>query len=148
MEEIELPCEKVDIIVSEWMVMIFNILLFILTLVFHFQGYFLLFEGMFDSVIHARDKWLAPGGSLGPSHTNIVLAAIEDEEWINDKFHFWNDVYGFKMDVMKEGFYDEGRVIIVPESTLISNQVTIMVRISFIIGSSSFEKQTKKKKTI
>lgn len=40
-EEIELPVEKVDIIISEWM------------------GYFLLYESMFDSVIYARDKWLA-----------------------------------------------------------------------------------------
>ena len=40
MEKTELP-EKVDLIVSEWM------------------GYFLLREAMFDSVIFARDKWLA-----------------------------------------------------------------------------------------
>jgi protein arginine N-methyltransferase 1 len=39
-EEIELPVDKVDIIISEWM------------------GYFLLYESMFDSVIYARDKWL------------------------------------------------------------------------------------------
>lgn len=41
-EEVELPEEfpKVDIIVSEWM------------------GYCLLYEGMLNSVIFARDKWL------------------------------------------------------------------------------------------
>jgi hypothetical protein len=39
-EEIELPVDKVDIIISEWM------------------GYFLLYESMFDSVLFARDKWL------------------------------------------------------------------------------------------
>ena len=44
MEEITLPVEKVDIIISEWM------------------GYFLLFESMLDSVLWARDKYLAPGG--------------------------------------------------------------------------------------
>jgi len=43
-EEIELPVDKVDIIISEWM------------------GYFLLYEGMLDSVIYARDKWLVPNG--------------------------------------------------------------------------------------
>jgi len=44
----ELMCaqvEQVDVIVSEWM------------------GYFLLYESMLDSVIWARDKYLAPGGS-------------------------------------------------------------------------------------
>ena len=43
-EEVSLPVDKVDIIVSEWM------------------GYFLLYEGMLDTVLFARDKWLAPGG--------------------------------------------------------------------------------------
>lgn len=43
-EDVDLPVDKVDIIVSEWM------------------GYFLLFESMLDSVLHARDKYLAPGG--------------------------------------------------------------------------------------
>lgn len=40
MEEIELPVEKVDIIVSEWM------------------GYFLFYESMLNTVIFARDKYL------------------------------------------------------------------------------------------
>ena len=39
-EEIKLPVDKVDIIISEWM------------------GYFLLFESMLDSVLYARDKYL------------------------------------------------------------------------------------------
>ena len=43
-EEVNLPVQKVDIIISEWM------------------GYFLFFEAMLDSVIVARDKWLAPDG--------------------------------------------------------------------------------------
>jgi protein arginine N-methyltransferase 3 len=43
-EEIEIPVKQVDIIISEWM------------------GYFLLFEAMLDSVLVARDRWLAPGG--------------------------------------------------------------------------------------
>jgi hypothetical protein len=36
---------KIDILVSEWM------------------GYFLLFEGMLDSVLYARDRYLAKGKS-------------------------------------------------------------------------------------
>ena len=43
-EDVELPVEKVDIIISEWM------------------GYFLVFEAMYSSVLFARDKWLAPDG--------------------------------------------------------------------------------------
>ena len=44
MEEAVLPVEKVDIIISEWM------------------GYFLLYEAMLDTVLYARDKWLAKDG--------------------------------------------------------------------------------------
>lgn len=54
------PFEKVDIIVSEWM------------------GYFLLFEGMLDSVIYAREKHLAPGGLLLPNRCNISIAGSGD----------------------------------------------------------------------
>jgi 2-polyprenyl-3-methyl-5-hydroxy-6-metoxy-1,4-benzoquinol methylase len=42
LEEVKLPVDKVDIIISEWM------------------GYFLLFESMLDSVLYARDKYLQP----------------------------------------------------------------------------------------
>ena len=38
--KVELPVEKVDVIVSEWM------------------GYCLFYESMLDTVIYARDKWL------------------------------------------------------------------------------------------
>jgi protein arginine N-methyltransferase 1 len=48
MEEIVLPVEHVDIIISEWM------------------GYCLLYESMLNTVLYARDKYLAPEGKLFP----------------------------------------------------------------------------------
>jgi len=39
-EDVQLPVDKVDIIISEWM------------------GYFLLYESMMNTVLFARDKWL------------------------------------------------------------------------------------------
>lgn len=48
MEEVVLPVEKVDIIISEWM------------------GYFLLYESMLDCVLWARDKYLVKGGKMLP----------------------------------------------------------------------------------
>jgi type I protein arginine methyltransferase len=56
-ETVVLP-EKVDIIISEWM------------------GYFLLRESMLDSVVVAREKFLAPGGAMYPSHARMFLAPI------------------------------------------------------------------------
>lgn len=54
-EDTELP-EKVDIIVSEWM------------------GFYLLHEGMLDSVIYARDQFLKPDGCLFPQIAKIYAS--------------------------------------------------------------------------
>ena len=44
------------------------------------MGYFLLYEGMLDSVITARDKYLTPGGVILPNDCYMHLFAISDEE--------------------------------------------------------------------
>ena len=67
MEEVELPFPKVDIIISEWM------------------GYFLLYESMLDTVLYARDKYLAPGGLIFPDKATIFMAAIEDGDYKDEK---------------------------------------------------------------
>lgn len=46
-EEVCLPVEKVDVIVSEWM------------------GYCLFYESMLDTVLYARDKWLVSNDGWG-----------------------------------------------------------------------------------
>ncbi|XP_055547672.1 protein arginine N-methyltransferase 6 [Wyeomyia smithii] len=57
-EDFDLPAgiDKVDIIVSEWM------------------GFFLLHEGMLDSVIYARDKFLRSNGLMFPDTATIFVA--------------------------------------------------------------------------
>jgi protein arginine N-methyltransferase 1 len=67
MEEVTLPFPKVDIIISEWM------------------GYFLLYESMLDTVLYARDKYLAPGGLIFPDKATIFMAGIEDGEYKDEK---------------------------------------------------------------
>lgn len=59
-EDTNLPVEKVDVLVSEWM------------------GYFLLFEGMLDSFIYARDNHLVKGGLVFPNRCNISLIGCSD----------------------------------------------------------------------
>lgn len=78
---------NVDIIVSEWM------------------GYGLLFEGMLDSVLKARDIYLKPGGLLVPSHCTLRVAPISDTAWISDSTgeKFWKNVYGFDFSPMIPG---------------------------------------------
>lgn len=67
MEEVKLPFPKVDIILSEWM------------------GYFLLYESMLDTVLYARDQYLAPNGLIFPDRATIFLAGIEDGEYKDEK---------------------------------------------------------------
>ena len=109
-EEVVLPVEQVDIIISEWM------------------GYFLFYESMLDTVIYARwerlrflrlsyslaslcplfkpcatcrDKWLVPGGLIFPDKATLTLVGIEDGEYKRDKIEFWENVYGFDMSCIK-----------------------------------------------
>lgn len=77
-EEFQLPSgdeDKVDIIVSEWM------------------GFYLLHEGMLDSVIYARDKFLAADGLMFPQTATISVAPCR----VPTRFDAWNDVDGVRM---------------------------------------------------
>ncbi|KAG7214916.1 hypothetical protein INR49_005191, partial [Caranx melampygus] len=82
-EEVELPVEKVDIIISEWM------------------GYCLFYESMLNTVIFARDKWLKPGGLMFPDRASLYVVAIEDRQYKDFKIHWWENVYGFDMTCIR-----------------------------------------------
>ena len=88
----ELKGKRFDIIVSEWM------------------GYFLLYEGMLDSVLTARDQYLAPGGLILPNICNISIFAICDLERYGKTIDYWKNVYGFKMSCMKEPVLTEASI--------------------------------------
>jgi protein arginine N-methyltransferase 1 len=67
MEEVVLPFDHVDIIISEWM------------------GYFLLYESMLDTVLYARDKYLVKDGLIFPDKATIYVAGIEDGDYKEEK---------------------------------------------------------------
>jgi hypothetical protein len=69
LEEAELPIQQFDIIISEWM------------------GYFLLYESMLDTVLLARDKYLKPGGLIFPDTAGMYIAAIEDQDYKEEKIN-------------------------------------------------------------
>lgn len=108
LEDTNLPVEKVDIIVSEWM------------------GYFLLFEGMLDSFIYARDTFLKPHGTILPNKCTISLVGCSNKERYNELINFWDNVYGFSMKCMKNEVITEANIEIVPSDKLITNSVVIM----------------------
>ena len=67
--------EKVDIIVSEWM------------------GFYLVHEGMLESVIKARDLFLKEDGLIFPSVAKLYMAPCQAPPF----YEFWNDIYGVSM---------------------------------------------------
>ncbi|KAI0733179.1 S-adenosyl-L-methionine-dependent methyltransferase [Fomitopsis betulina] len=84
LEDVPLPIDKFDIIISEWM------------------GYFLLYESMLDTVLLARDRYLKPGGLIFPDTATLYLAAIEDADYKEEKINFWENVYGFDYSCIKD----------------------------------------------
>ena len=94
-EEVHLPVQKVDIIISEWM------------------GYALLYEGMLDSVLWARDHYLAKGGAMIPAHADLWIAPFSDHEFALEKRRFWDSVCGFNMSAMQK---DQGPAVDVSDN--------------------------------
>ncbi|KAL9586749.1 MAG: hypothetical protein Q9212_000695 [Teloschistes hypoglaucus] len=107
-EEVNLPVKEVDVIVSEWM------------------GYCLLYEAMLDSVIWARDRYLAPGGLMVPSHATLRLSLFADDDYISDKVCFWNSVYGFDMSCMQKREYDDILIRTVKADAVPSDPTTFL----------------------
>mmetsp|Transcript_24818 Transcript_24818/g.36409 ORF Transcript_24818/g.36409 Transcript_24818/m.36409 type:complete len:466 (-) Transcript_24818:50-1447(-) len=108
MEEIQLPVEKVDIIISEWM------------------GYFLLYESMLDTVLFARDKFLVENGIIFPDKAVMYLCGIEDAPIKEERIDFWDNVYGFDMSCIKEIALSEPVVDIVDSKNVCTEAVPIL----------------------
>ncbi|XP_037949027.1 protein arginine N-methyltransferase 1 [Teleopsis dalmanni] len=95
LEDTTLPQEKFDIIISEWM------------------GYFLLFEGMLDSIIYARNKYLKPGGILLPNRCTMSLVGYGSDALFKQHVQFWDNVYGLNMSTMRKEVLHEPLIDIV-----------------------------------
>ena len=102
-EEVELPVPRVDIIISEWM------------------GYCLYYGNMLESVLYARDKWLVEGGLMFPDRATLYVCAIEDRFYKEDKFDYWDDVYGFSMSSIKTLSLAEPFIDRVNSKTVVTN---------------------------
>ncbi|KAE8613731.1 hypothetical protein XENTR_v10007848 [Xenopus tropicalis] len=106
-EEVELPVDKVDIIITEWM------------------GYCLFYESMLNTVIFARDKWLKPGGLMFPDRAALYIVAIEDRQYKDFKIHWWENVYGFDMTCIRDVAIKEPLVDIVDPKQVVTNSCLI-----------------------
>jgi len=108
MEEVKLPFDKVDIIVSEWM------------------GYFLLYESMLETVLFARDRYLAPGGKIFPDKATIFMAGIEDGDYKEEKINFWDNVWGFDYSPLKATAMSEPLVDIVEMKAVVTDPTPVI----------------------
>ncbi|KAL8993787.1 MAG: hypothetical protein Q9188_007239 [Gyalolechia gomerana] len=108
MEEVKMPFPQVDIILSEWM------------------GYFLLYESMLDTVLYARDHYLAPDGLIFPDKATIFLAGIEDGEYKEEKIGFWDNVYGFDFSPLKDTALTEPLVDTVEMKACVTEPATVI----------------------
>eukprot|EP00005_Dracoamoeba_jomungandri_P013672 CAMPEP_0174262884 /NCGR_PEP_ID=MMETSP0439-20130205/16050_1 /TAXON_ID=0 /ORGANISM="Stereomyxa ramosa, Strain Chinc5" /LENGTH=354 /DNA_ID=CAMNT_0015347919 /DNA_START=11 /DNA_END=1075 /DNA_ORIENTATION=- len=107
-EDVTLPVDSVDIIISEWM------------------GYFLIYENMLPSVLFARDKWLAEDGLMFPDRATLYITAIEDREYKEEKIHWWQNVYGFDMGCIKDIAMQEPLVDVVEGHSVVTDAYPIL----------------------
>ncbi|KAL9057179.1 MAG: hypothetical protein Q9162_002507 [Coniocarpon cinnabarinum] len=121
MEEVKLPYEKVDIIISEWM------------------GYFLLYESMLETVLYARDTYLAEGGLIFPDKATLFVAGIEDGEYKEEKIGFWDQVWGFDFTPLKATALTEPLVDVVEVKNVVTDPSAVLQLDLYTVRSSDLE---------
>lgn len=108
-EDFRLPegMSYVDIIVSE------------------FMGFYLLHEGMLDSVLLARERFLRPGGYLFPDRAIIYLSPCTMPSLFDD----WENVSGIKMtkfaEQLRKQKSSKPEVLIVQKEQLLADDIVV-----------------------
>lgn len=108
-EDFRLPdgISHVDIIVSE------------------FMGFYLLHEGMLDSVLMARERFLKPGGFLFPDRAIIYLSPCAVPSLFDD----WENVSGIKMtkfaEQLRKQKSSKPEVLIVQKEHLLADDIVV-----------------------
>lgn len=85
----------VNLIISEWL------------------GHFALVEGMLDDLCAARDKNLAPGGKMLPSHVQMYMAPIDDPVlYMRDGPGFWREpIHGLDFSSLEKMEREQSRAV-------------------------------------
>jgi len=109
-EDVVLPEHvKVDTIVSEWM------------------GFYLLHEGMLDSVLYARDAHMKTGGKMFPEVAELWCAPCS----LQDMYDFWDNVEGFHMQSVGEAWRlqksQQPQIVSITGKDLLADPVSICV---------------------
>lgn len=97
------PSEKFDLVVCEWM------------------GTFLLNERILADVLYARDYLLESNGSVCPSASSLHICGVSDYFFRLDTEDYWSNVYGFRMEPMKQLVRQEVEVCSIPSKNIVTN---------------------------
>ncbi|XP_014284743.1 uncharacterized protein Art8 [Halyomorpha halys] len=124
MERVIIP-EKVDIIISEWM------------------GFYLLHEGMLDSVLFAK-KYLKPNGVMFPEECTLYISLCELPQYFDE----WYNLHGVKMGTFGKSIRElaQGKPEIgyICKDSLLSNPLEIFRFKPLKSDQSEFSKITAK----
>lgn len=100
---------KVDIIISEWM------------------GFYLLHEGMLDSVIFARNQFLKDDGILFPDKCQLYVAPCSLPLFYSS----WNNISGLSMNAfasnLREMYRSKPKISMLPAEYLLSEGVCVHI---------------------
>lgn len=81
-----LPVDKVDVLVMD------------------FMDKFLMCGGGLGAFLTARQKWLAPGGTMYPDHATLYVMAVDDREHLAEEKQRWETCFGFNfLPALQEG---------------------------------------------
>ena len=97
------------------------------------MGYFLLFEGMLDSVMSARERYLkqiddtksSSGFLIMPNRCTMHLVGVCDEERYTSTAGYFSDVYGFKMSCLRKPMITEASIEVIPQSKVVTTDAMI-----------------------
>ena len=105
-EDVKLPVEKVDIIVSDWM------------------GFCLFYDSTLKAVLYARKKFLKQDGLMFPDRASLYLTAIEDKSYKNhvEQGHGgWNNKYNFNLTSIRDTILQEPLVDVVEPQKVVTS---------------------------
>lgn len=107
-ENVNLPGDlKVDILVSEWM------------------GFYLLHEGMLDSVLAARDKFLKKSGAMFPESATMYVAPCS----LPSLYEKWDNIYGVSMrtfgECLRKNKGNKPEILTVKREDLLGTEVAL-----------------------
>ena len=93
---------KVDIIICEWM------------------GNFLLSNSFLKKVIYARDRFMVKDGLIFPDKATLYIAGIQDEEFKQNKFEMWDNVYDVNMNCVKNVSFKDPLIDTIDKKNILS----------------------------